>query len=96
MLPNRLGHVFSEPSAEPFAAAQLVAVINAARRRLAAELVDQMSNVMQQRGGDQRRIGAGLLGQSGALRRVLEDSGAKLFQRPVSKNCADFGLAIEQ
>jgi hypothetical protein len=30
------------------------------------------------------------------LRRVLEDSGAKLFQRPVSKNCADFGLAIEQ
>jgi hypothetical protein len=34
--------------------------------------------------------------ESGALRRVLEDSGAKLFQRPVSKNCADFGLAIEQ
>jgi hypothetical protein len=55
-----------------------------------------MSNVMQQRGGDKRRIGAGLLGQSGALRRVLEDSGAKLFQRPVSKSCADFGLAIEQ
>jgi 2-phospho-L-lactate guanylyltransferase (CobY/MobA/RfbA family) len=48
MLPNRLGHVFSEPSAEPFAAAQLVAVINAARRWLAAELVDQMSNVMPQ------------------------------------------------
>jgi hypothetical protein len=31
-----------------------------------------MSNAMQQRGGDQRRIGAGLLGQSGALQRVLE------------------------
>jgi Zn-dependent alcohol dehydrogenase len=46
----------------------LVDVVDAAQRGRRAQVVHQVAEVVQQRGGDQRVVGASLLGQEGVCR----------------------------
>src|SRR5258708_21413736 len=70
MQANRAGHVLREPFAEPVAPAHLVTVVDAPAGDVWPKLVDEMSDIVEQRGDDQRRGGSGLLGEGCALQRM--------------------------
>jgi len=76
MQAHRLGYRLAEPARQPFPSAQLMAIVDAARRRIVAEIVDQVADIVQQCGGDERRVGSLKFGERGALQRVLELSDA--------------------
>jgi hypothetical protein len=72
-------------------------VVDAALGRRFTLVVDQMAQVVQQRSGNERRIGAGVLGRMRGLQRVLElpwsiarmtasDGTCKVYQ-PRTRSC---------
>ncbi len=67
MQPDRLEHRIVEKAAQERQSDVFVTIVDAAQRRRFALIVDHVSEVVQQRGDDQRGIRAGLLGQ---LRRI--------------------------
>src|SRR5271163_983054 len=72
MEPNRLGYRRAEPAREPFLPEHLMAIIDPARRGAVAEIMDQVTYIVQQRGGNKRRLGTSLFGERGALQPMLE------------------------
>jgi hypothetical protein len=65
-------HIVAKQPAQERQRAVLVHVVHALQRGRGAQVVQQMSQVVQQRGGHQRVAGAFVFGQHGALQRVLQ------------------------
>ena len=69
---NRLEHVVGEQRAQERQREVLVDVVDAALGRRFALVVEQVTEVVQQRGGDQRGVRACGFGQRRTLQRMLE------------------------
>ena len=72
MKPNGLDHFGSEMPSEPSSAALLVEIIDPSSRGIVAEIVDHVTDVVQQSGCDNRRPLARLLRQRRGLQGVLK------------------------
>lgn len=69
---HRAGDVLAEILAEPVAPPRFVTIVDAALGGAGSEIMDEMADIVEQRGGDERRAGAARLGELRALQRVGE------------------------